>query len=527
VIGNVTGNADTTTKWATSRTITLAGDLSGSVSIDGTSNVTLTAIVEGNTVALGTDTTGNYIATAGVTGNGLTGSANGEGSIFTVSSNATSSSTPSTIVFRDGDRNFSANTVTANLTGDVTGNLIGNTSGTHTGPVVGNVTGSIYAQGGRILLSDGSASAPSIAFYNDGAQDTGLYWGGDGYIRIANNGQYSGQFGPGGNLSLNGTVTATFNGNLTGNVTGNLTGDVVGSITGNAQGSASNIRNLGTVTAESNGTAEPSNQLTLRNVYNNGYPTAYGNVITLGGQGGGELLVGWAGSTGSHADNYVRSRRDTGTTWSPWAKILTDQNFGNLLATVATSGSYTDLSNKPTIPAPTASPQAQLQNIVKTIIGSIDVYTTSSAGSGLVTGYSSITGAYSGWTTGTNSGTGVTSASTYLGNRTGSVYLVVDLVAFLGLSNNPSDLTYKFNYDLVIMSSLTRITDMRIDYYGMGQQTWGVQVIPLGSRSQWDANYGKFQIVLTIGNGDHWYHGTNIQAGWIGIGSRTNNVYTP
>jgi hypothetical protein len=90
---------------------------------------------------------------------------------------------------------------------------------------------------------------------------------------------------------------------------------------------APRIYNLGNVAAESNGTSEPASALTLRSVYTNGYPTSYGNAITLGGAGGGELLVGWSGTTGGHADNYVRSRRDTGNIWSPWAKILTDANI--------------------------------------------------------------------------------------------------------------------------------------------------------------------------------------------------------
>ena len=45
VVGNVTGNASTATKWATLRTITLGGDLTGSVSIDGSANVTLSGQV--------------------------------------------------------------------------------------------------------------------------------------------------------------------------------------------------------------------------------------------------------------------------------------------------------------------------------------------------------------------------------------------------------------------------------------------------------------------------------------------------
>ena len=43
--GTLSGNAATATKWATARTITLTGDASGSVSIDGTANKTLTVSV--------------------------------------------------------------------------------------------------------------------------------------------------------------------------------------------------------------------------------------------------------------------------------------------------------------------------------------------------------------------------------------------------------------------------------------------------------------------------------------------------
>jgi len=55
----VAGSAN---KWATARTITLAGDLSGSVSIDGSQDVTLYGNVVLNGVNLGSDTTGNYVA---------------------------------------------------------------------------------------------------------------------------------------------------------------------------------------------------------------------------------------------------------------------------------------------------------------------------------------------------------------------------------------------------------------------------------------------------------------------------------
>ena len=69
-------------------------------------------------INLGTDTAGNYIATGAVSGVGLSGSASGEGSTFTVTSNATSANTPSTIVARDASGNFSAGTITAALSGN-------------------------------------------------------------------------------------------------------------------------------------------------------------------------------------------------------------------------------------------------------------------------------------------------------------------------------------------------------------------------------------------------------------------------
>ena len=62
----------------------------------------------------------NNTLTLETSGTGLSGSAtynNSGASTFTVTSNATSSNTPSTIVSRDGSGNFSAGTITADLTG--------------------------------------------------------------------------------------------------------------------------------------------------------------------------------------------------------------------------------------------------------------------------------------------------------------------------------------------------------------------------------------------------------------------------
>lgn len=81
-------NVLSATKWTTARTITLSGDVTGSVSVDGSANVTITTTVQPNSVALGADTTGNYMV--GITaGSGLSVShTQGEGSTATITNSA-------------------------------------------------------------------------------------------------------------------------------------------------------------------------------------------------------------------------------------------------------------------------------------------------------------------------------------------------------------------------------------------------------------------------------------------------------
>jgi hypothetical protein len=52
----------TASSLATPRTISLSGDVSGSVSFDGSASVNISATIQPNSVALGTDTTGNYMS---------------------------------------------------------------------------------------------------------------------------------------------------------------------------------------------------------------------------------------------------------------------------------------------------------------------------------------------------------------------------------------------------------------------------------------------------------------------------------
>jgi len=116
----IVGGATTAAQWQTARTVTFAtGDVTGSFSINGSADVSNVALtIAANSVALGTDTTGNYAQSVAVSGSGITlGGTAGEGTDFTVYSSGTSANTVSTLVFRDGSGNFSAGTITAALTG--------------------------------------------------------------------------------------------------------------------------------------------------------------------------------------------------------------------------------------------------------------------------------------------------------------------------------------------------------------------------------------------------------------------------
>jgi hypothetical protein len=88
---STTGNAATATKLATSRTISLTGDVTGSASFDGSANASITATIAANSVALGTDTTGDYVASVSGT-DGVSISGTGEGATVTIANSDKGSS---------------------------------------------------------------------------------------------------------------------------------------------------------------------------------------------------------------------------------------------------------------------------------------------------------------------------------------------------------------------------------------------------------------------------------------------------
>lgn len=90
---------------------------------------------------------------------------------------------------------------------------------------------------------------------------------------------------------------------------------------------ANRLASRGALPALTGTTRGSDSGLIMGGVYNNGYPTQYGNVLRLTGTGDGEILIGWSGVNGAPAPAYIRSHRDTADAeWSEWAMLYTSLN---------------------------------------------------------------------------------------------------------------------------------------------------------------------------------------------------------
>lgn len=168
---------------------------------------------------------------------------------------------------------------------------------------------------------------------------TGLYWRtattlSGGWKKILDSSNYTAYINPANFVTALGTsgnyLTWTKNG-----TTNNLT--VPFATTSNV------LNNLGNRTAIS-GTTVGQRGLRLYEVYNNGYPVNFGNVLNIGGQGYGELLFQWTGDS-NPGHLYYRSKRDVASqAWSNWVTILDNNNYSSTL-----DGRYVTLATNQTV----------------------------------------------------------------------------------------------------------------------------------------------------------------------------------
>jgi hypothetical protein len=242
------------TALATGRTIGMTGDVVWtSASFDGTGNVTGTATIQANSVALGTDTTGNYVAAGSTSGTGLSGSVSSEGGTFTVTSNATATAGNNTIVSRNGSGNFAAGTITADLTGDVTGDVTGNAdtaTALATGRTIG-MTGDVVwtsasFDGSGNVTGTATIQANSVAL---GTDTTGNYVSAGATSGTGISGSVSSE---GGTFTVTSNATSANTGGaiVARDGSGNFTaGTITAALSGNASTSSSTSGNAATATA--------------------------------------------------------------------------------------------------------------------------------------------------------------------------------------------------------------------------------------------------------------------------------------
>ncbi|CNU32789.1 side tail fiber protein [Salmonella enterica subsp. enterica serovar Bovismorbificans] len=102
----------------------------------------------------------------------------------------------------------------------------------------------------------------------------------------------------------------------------------IGALPANGTAVAANrLASRGALPALTGTTRGSDSGLIMGEVYNNGYPTQYGNILRLTGTGDGEILIGWSGVNGAPAPAYIRSHRDNAEAeWSEWAMLYTTLN---------------------------------------------------------------------------------------------------------------------------------------------------------------------------------------------------------
>lgn len=115
----------------------------------------------------------------------------------------------------------------------------------------------------------------------------------------------------------------------------------IGSLDGNAN-TASYISNQGNQTAINSPLDVKG--LSVYQVYNNGYPTTYGNVLSIGGHGDGQILAGWSGSNNGIERLYYRNRRDMCSTQSGWRTVAFTTDITQIISQTSDPGAGSSLA---------------------------------------------------------------------------------------------------------------------------------------------------------------------------------------
>lgn len=297
----------TTAYWGATRTITLSGAVTGSASVDGSQNVTITTTYQTGSID------GRYVGGKKTAGHGS------QGTEYTADTYSSNFVNKAFVAYAErGSWAYANNGYIKTDTGvniPLAGTAIFQWGASDTNKTQLFIT----------PYNNSGVSNPAtneMLFYTSNGSDYISAW-----TRVLTHRNYT-------------TYTVTKTG-------GGASGTWGISITGNAN-TATKLNSRGWLTALS-GTNAGEIGLSMYEAYNNGYPSAFGNLIHLGGSsaaGRSELLLGWAGSDGGYASVYYRNKRDASTAnWSSWVTLLDSSNYtsftnANYVQSLGTNGNY-------------------------------------------------------------------------------------------------------------------------------------------------------------------------------------------
>lgn len=309
------GSANITTAyWGATRTITLSGAVTGSASVNGSQNVTITTTYQTGSID------GRYVGGKKTAGHGS------PGTVYTADTYSSNFVNKAFVAY--AERGSWAYNNNGYITTDTGVNIpLAGTAIFQWGASDTYKTQLFITPHNNLGVSNPAAN--EMLFYTSNGSDYTSAW-----TRVLTHRNYTAYVNPANfvtSLGTNGNyVTWTKNG-----TTNNLT--VPFATTSNV------LNNLGSRTAIS-GTTVGYRGLRLYEVYDNGYPVTYGNVLNIGGQGYGELLFQWtADSNPGHL--YYRSKRNVASqAWSNWVTILDNNNYSSTL-----DGRYVTLATNQTV----------------------------------------------------------------------------------------------------------------------------------------------------------------------------------
>lgn len=165
LVGALTGNASTATALETARAIALSGDVVGTANFDGSAGISISTTIQADSVALGTDTTGNYVATVNA-GEGIDISGSGSESAGVTVSGLYATATQRGIAKFSSDFSVSSGEVSLGASGVTAG-----TSGSST--AIPQIT--VDAKGRITSITTNNVSAGTTSFTlaaDSGSNDT-------------------------------------------------------------------------------------------------------------------------------------------------------------------------------------------------------------------------------------------------------------------------------------------------------------------------------------------------------------------